>query len=104
MQSLVAPALMLVAGMGIPLMAALNADLGARLQSPLASVAVLCSVALAATLGLMALQPRPHWHALTAAPPALFLSGVLFVPVISGRAHQAPIDLRVRSPTSNWTG
>lgn len=90
MQSVVAPALMLVAGMGIPLMAALNADLGARLQSPLAAVAVLCSVALAATLGLMALQPRPHWHALTSAPPGLFLAGILFVLYIAGITWIAP--------------
>jgi transporter family-2 protein len=90
MQSFVAPALMLVAGMGIPLMAALNADLGARLQSPLAAAAVLCSVALAATLGLMALQPRPHWHALTSAPPVLFLAGILFVFYIAGITWAAP--------------
>lgn len=90
MSGLIVPALMLVAGMCIPLMAALNADLGVRLHSPLAAVAVLCCVALAATLGLMALQPRPQWNALTSAPPVLFFAGFLFVFYITGITSSAP--------------
>jgi transporter family-2 protein len=90
MWNAVAPALMLLAGMGIPLMAALNADLGIRLQSALAAVVVLCGVALTVTLGLMALQPRPNWQALASAPPASLLAGVLFVLYIASITWAAP--------------
>ncbi|MCZ8098065.1 MAG: DMT family transporter [Burkholderiales bacterium] len=90
MQGLLAHILMLVAGVGIPVMAALNAHLGARLQSPLAAVAVLSGVALVFTLGLMATQPRANWQALSSAPPPLLLAGLLFVLYIGGITWTAP--------------
>jgi len=69
-------AVMLLAGVGIPLMAALNAQLGVRLGAPVAaaclfSIALLCSLALLAIQGPSALLKLPQ------APKHLFLGGVL---------------------------
>jgi len=69
-------AVMLLAGVGIPLMAALNAQLGVRLGAPVAaaclfSIALLCSLALLAVQGPSALLKLPQ------APKHLFLGGVL---------------------------
>ena len=69
-------AVMLLAGVGIPLMAALNAQLGVRLSAPVAaaclfSIALLCSLALLAIQGPSALLKLPQ------APKHLFLGGVL---------------------------
>lgn len=90
MSNAVTSALMFLAGMGIPLMAALNADLGTRLQSALAAVAVLCSVALTVTLMIIALRPRPNWQALASVPPASFAAGGLFVLYIASITWAAP--------------
>ncbi len=71
-------AIMLAAGIGIPVLAALNAALGQRMGTPVAASVILFTVALAATLGVLLLtggltQLAP---AITA-PKHLFLAGVL---------------------------
>jgi transporter family-2 protein len=69
--------IMLAAGIGIPLLAALNAALGVRLGAPVAAAAILFAVAFAATaLGLLVTGPGALRGAL-AAPPHLFLAGLL---------------------------
>ncbi|MDO6586229.1 DMT family transporter [Salipiger sp. 1_MG-2023] len=69
---------MLAAGIGIPILAALNARLGAYIGSPPAAAVILFCVALSATtLVLFALDPRPIVRA-WGAPKHLFLAG-LFV-------------------------
>lgn len=53
---------MLVAGLGIPVMAALNAGLGAKLQSPALAASILFLVAVTASLGFLFLfagVPKP---------------------------------------------
>lgn len=82
--------LMLVAGIGIPVMAAINASMGAGLQSPIAAVAVLCAVALVTSLGLLLLLPKPDWTALVSQPPAHYLAGCLFILYIGGITIAAP--------------
>ncbi len=68
---------MLTAGIGIPVLAALNAALGVRLGSPVAAAAILFVVALLATLAVLALSgPRAVMGA-WAAPKHLFLAGTL---------------------------
>lgn len=68
---------MLTAGIGIPVLAALNAALGVRLGSPVAAAAILFVVALLATLAVLALSgPRAVLGAWTA-PKHLFLAGTL---------------------------
>ncbi|MEZ5913870.1 MAG: DMT family transporter [Paracoccaceae bacterium] len=71
-------AIMLVAGIGIPVLAALNARLGARLGAPAAAATILFVVALAGTVVVMALTSGPG--PLAAAPDQprhLFLGGLL---------------------------
>jgi len=64
------------AGIGIPLLAALNAALGQRLGSPVAAGLVLFMVALAAT-GMVFLYSGASLGGVTKAPPHLFLAGTL---------------------------
>jgi transporter family-2 protein len=71
-------AIMLMAGMGIPILAALNAQLGSRIGSPAAAATVLFIVAFIAAAGTMLLTAGPS--PLAAIPPQpkyLFLAGVL---------------------------
>ncbi|MDV7142640.1 DMT family transporter [Tropicimonas sp. TH_r6] len=69
--------IMLLAGIGIPLLAALNAALGQRLGSPAAAATILFCVALAvATLATLATGPGALARA-AGAPPHLFLAGAL---------------------------
>lgn len=68
---------MLAAGIGIPILAALNAGLGTRLGSPVAAAAILFSVALSVTLIVLAVKGMPALAAVIAAPKHLFLAGLL---------------------------
>ena len=68
---------MLAAGIGIPILAALNAGLGTRLGSPVAAAAILFTVALSATLLVLALKGAPALAAVITAPKHLFLAGLL---------------------------
>ena len=45
--------IMLLAGLGIPVMAALNGGLGAKLQNPMLAATILFGVGLIASLGLL---------------------------------------------------
>ena len=70
--------IMLAAGIGIPVLAALNAALGTRLGTPIAAGAILFTVALFATL-IILFMTGAH-SALSKAPDApkhLFLAGLL---------------------------
>ncbi len=69
--------IMLTAGIGIPLLAALNAALGVRLGSPIAAAAVLFAVAFLASVALLLVTgPRPVM-AVATAPRYLLLAGLL---------------------------
>ncbi|MCA0871655.1 DMT family transporter [Seohaeicola saemankumensis] len=68
--------IMLAAGVGIPILAALNAALGQRLGSPVAAGLILLAVALAVTAAVFAFSGG-SLRAAASAPPHLFLGGVL---------------------------
>jgi len=68
---------MLAAGIGIPILAALNAGLGTRLGSPVAAAAILFTVALTTTLLVLTLKGAPALSAVITAPKHLFLAGLL---------------------------
>lgn len=68
---------MLAAGIGIPILAALNAGLGARLGSPVAAAAILFCVALSVTLAILAIKGAPALASVISAPKHLFLAGLL---------------------------
>lgn len=82
--------LMLVAGAGIPVMAAMNAQVGLQLQSPIAAVVVLCCVALLSSALLLTTQSNVNWQ-LSTVPPGYFLSGMLFILYIGSITFTAPI-------------
>lgn len=83
-------AIMLAAGIGVPLLAALNAQLGTRLGSPAAAaaclfmVALLCAAAVTAFTGAAPLKEAP------AAPRHLFLAGVLIAFYVLSITYVAP--------------
>lgn len=69
--------IMVLAGIGIPVLAALNAQLGGRIGSPAAAATVLFVVAFVSSL-VVALTLAPQGFAkLGGAPKHLFLAGVL---------------------------
>ncbi len=70
-------ALMLVAGIGIPILAALNAALGTRLGSPVAAAAILFVVALLSTLTVLMFGKPGAVMGAVGAPKHLFLGGCL---------------------------
>jgi transporter family-2 protein len=71
-------AVMLAAGIGIPILAALNAQLGARIGAPAAAAAVLFVVAFAGAAAVMlATGSARALAALPGQPAHLFLGGLL---------------------------
>ncbi len=66
---------MLAAGVGIPVMAALNAGLGIKLGSSVYAAVILFSVALATSLLLALLRPVPV--SLSPAPPYFYGAGLI---------------------------
>lgn len=72
-------AIMLAAGMGIPILAALNAQLGGRIGSPAAAATLLFVVALCATGVALLLTSEPSRLALIPAQPKHLYLGGLFV-------------------------
>ncbi|WP_299924279.1 DMT family transporter [uncultured Pelagimonas sp.] len=69
--------LMLAAGIGIPVLAALNAALGTRLGSPISAAMILFCVAMLSTALVWIVGGRPSLSAAVDAPKHLFLGGVL---------------------------
>ena len=82
--------IMLAAGIGVPLLAALNAGLGVRLGSPVAAAVCLFLVALVAALGALALSGPANWSALATTPKHLFLGGVLVAFYVLSIIYVAP--------------
>lgn len=70
-------AIMLAAGIGIPILATLNAQLGTRLGSPAAAALCLFAVAFTATAVFLSTQGFSPLSGVTAAPKHLFLGGIL---------------------------
>ena len=69
-------AVMLAAGVGIPVMAAINAGLGARLDNPVAATVILIAVALVFAGGaLFFAAPVPSLAALADVPAGYYLGG-----------------------------
>ncbi|OAN69045.1 hypothetical protein A8B78_21880 [Jannaschia sp. EhC01] len=69
--------IMFAAGIGIPLLAALNARLGANIGSPAAAATVLFIVAFVAAALTMVVTGPEALRAIPAQPKHLFLAGVL---------------------------
>ncbi|WP_298861188.1 DMT family transporter [uncultured Sulfitobacter sp.] len=69
--------IMVLAGIGIPVLAALNAQLGVRIGSPAAAATVLFVVAFIASLVVAFLVAPQGFSKLVDVPKHLFLAGVL---------------------------
>ena len=82
--------LMLVAGIGIPVMATLNAGLGQRLESPIAASAVLALVGAVLFAAALAVVGPPPLARFAAVPPTYYLGGLFFVLYILGITIAAP--------------
>lgn len=81
---------MLAAGFGIPILAALNAALGVRLGSPVAAATILFVVALSATLVVLVLTRPSALLNAGAAPKHLYLAGLLVAFYILSITFVAP--------------
>ena len=84
-------ALMVAAGVGIPLLAALNATLGQRIGSPVAAGVVLFAVAFASALAvLLATGGTGALARVPGQPPVLFLAGCLVAFYVLSISFVAP--------------
>lgn len=84
-------AIMLVAGIGIPILAALNAALGKLIGSPNTAAVILFAIAFAASALALILLPGGQAFAKAAsAPKHLFLAGVLIAFYVLSITHVAP--------------
>ena len=83
--------LMLFAGIGIPIMAALNAGLGAKLQSPALAATILFFVGMLASLGYMWIfEGIPTIRVGIQAPLHFYLGGLFVVFYVLGITWVAP--------------
>ncbi len=82
--------IMLLAGIGIPTLAALNAALGQRLGSPAAAALVLFCVALISTGTVWALMGAKGFGGLATAPRHLLLGGCLVAFYVLSVTYIAP--------------
>ena len=69
--------IMAAAGIGIPVLAAMNATLGQKIGSPIMAAAILFSIAVVAAWILAAGQGFQGFSKLSIAPKHLFLAGIL---------------------------
>lgn len=83
--------IMLIAGICVPMLAALNAALGRELASPALAAAILFCVALAAALVVWIGTGASGTSRLAAAPRHLFLGGVLIAVYVLSITWIAPI-------------
>ena len=82
---------MLLAGFGIPILAALNSQLGARIGAPVAASVVLFAVALLACAVVLAISGQgPALAALPAQPKHLFLAGLFVAFYVLSVTYIAP--------------
>lgn len=81
---------MLAAGIGIPLLAALNARLGANIGAPAAAATVLFAVALTVAAAVMALTGPAAILRVAGQPWHLFLAGVLVAFYVLSITYIAP--------------
>ncbi|MDD9923179.1 MAG: DMT family transporter [Boseongicola sp.] len=83
-------ATMFAAGIGIPVLAALNASLGARIGSPAAAALILFAIALTATAVVTIVTGPQALKALPGQPKHLFLAGLLVAFYVLSITYIAP--------------
>jgi len=84
-------AVMLLAGIGIPVLASMNAALGTRMNSPVAAGVILFVVAfVTALVVLIAIGQTPAISQTAGAPKHLFLAGILVAFYVLSITYVAP--------------
>ena len=78
------------AGVGIPLMAAINAGLGQRIGSPAVAVFILSCVAAMVSGALLCVGTLPEMRSITSAPIGYYFGGVFFILYIFSITALAP--------------
>lgn len=81
---------MIVAGIGVPVMASLNAGLGQHLGNPIAAGVVLLAIALAVVVAVLLVVGPPPFAAFAGAPPYLYSGAVFFVAYLLSITWSAP--------------
>jgi transporter family-2 protein len=81
---------MFLTGIGIPILATMNAQLGTRLASPTTATALLFVVGLIASTMIALVAPKPAPGAFAAVPPYLYLAALLMVFYILSVTFAAP--------------
>lgn len=82
--------LMFLAGLGIPVIAAMNADVGERLSNPVAAVFVMALILLVGSSALLAFKGIPSVSELTSIPDSRFGAGFLYLFYILSITIAAP--------------
>ncbi len=82
--------IMLLAGIGIPVLAALNAALGGRIASPAAAATVLFVIAFAVSLIVTIITGTQGFARMAAAPKYLFVAGLFVAFYILSITYIAP--------------
>lgn len=82
--------IMVLAGIGIPVMAALNGGLGARLGNPVQAATLLFSLALASSAIVLLLHPKPVVLEFDAIPRHYFLGGLIVAFYVLAMTFIAP--------------
>ena len=82
--------IMLAAGIGIPVLAALNATLGRTIGSPAAAATVLFVIAFSVSLALALVTGPQAFARMTSAPRHLFLAGFLVAFYVLSITYIAP--------------
>lgn len=83
--------IMLIAGLGVPVLAALNASLGKFLGSPVAAVTILLGIAFCSVCFIFLVTSHLSFFKLVEAPRHLFLAGFFMVFYILSITTIAPI-------------
>ncbi len=82
--------IMLIAGIGIPVLAALNAQLGGRIGSPAAAATVLFIIAFSVSLAVTLMTEPQGFARMIGVPKHLFLAGLLVAFYILSITYIAP--------------
>ncbi|MEL7537010.1 MAG: DMT family transporter [Pseudomonadota bacterium] len=82
---------MFLAGIGIPVMAALNGGLGARLGNPAEAATILFAVAFVISVFVLVIQPKPIAFSFSAVPTHYFGGGLFVAFYVVSVTFIAPI-------------
>lgn len=81
---------MLIAGIGIPIMAMLNADLGSRINNPIAASVLLFFIAFCGSSLLLVITKKPIINFINEVPPINYIGGIIIAFYVLAATFIAP--------------